>query len=92
MAPAATALITLGNNSGTSGFGVVTLDGSTLRWTSPPPAQMPGAVHPLHINGTAADAVAALGRCALKVAVWDDVELAALAELLVRAGEGTEEP
>jgi hypothetical protein len=59
----------------------------------------PGAAHPLHINGTAADAVAALGRCALKAAVrasrpvrWEDVEVAALGELLVRAGEGTKGP
>jgi len=51
MTTTAITLITPGNNSGVSGFGVVTLDGATLAVDVAASGLTPNAVHPLHVHG-----------------------------------------
>jgi hypothetical protein len=51
MATTAIALLTPGNNSGVSGFGAVTLDGTTLTVDVVAQGLTPNQVHPLHLHG-----------------------------------------
>ena len=51
MAATALALLTPGNNSGVSGFGTVTLDGTTLTIDVAATGLTPNAVHSLHVHG-----------------------------------------
>ena len=51
MATTAIALITPGNNSGVSGFGTVSLDGTTLTVDVAAAGLTPNAVHSLHVHG-----------------------------------------
>ena len=51
MATTALALLTPGNNSGVSGFGTVTLDGTTLTIDVAATGLTPNAVHSLHVHG-----------------------------------------
>jgi uncharacterized protein DUF4214 len=51
VASTAIALLTPGNNSGVSGFGVVSLDGTTLTVDVAASGLTPNQVHPLHVHG-----------------------------------------